>query len=135
MANIPNARKKILLVDDDEMHLSTAELFLKDEYELYKTKSGEEALNCLSNNEFTPDLILLDIIMPKMDGWEVFKRLQKMGLQNIPIVFLTSEDGEKEKKKARSLGAVDYITKPYNMTFLKSTIAEVLEVKNQNKHT
>jgi putative two-component system response regulator len=123
-------KKKILLIDDDEVHLSTTELFLKDEYEILKAISGEDALKYLYNNEFTPDLIMLDIIMPYMDGWEVFNRIKAIGLlKNVPIVFLTSEDGEREKKRARELGAVDYITKPYTKTFLIETINEIIQIR------
>ena len=130
MSNDAIDRKKILLVDDDELHLITAELYLKEDYDIYKARSGDEALKHLYNSEAVPDLILLDIIMPNMDGWEVFRRIKAISvLQNVPIVFLTSEDGEAEKKKARKLGAVDYITKPFNMTFLKSTIKEILKIK------
>jgi putative two-component system response regulator len=125
----PESKKNILLVDDDEMHLSTAEMFLEDEYEIHKAMSGEEALKYLYNNEFTPDMIMLDIIMPGMDGWEVFKRIKAIGLlKNVPIVFLTSIEDEKER--ARELGAVDYITKPYNKEFLKNTISKILLVRS-----
>jgi CheY-like chemotaxis protein len=61
-------KKKILVVDDDAIFLSTAELFLKDEYELYKTNSGEEALDFLNNQKIVPQLIMLDLILPNMDG-------------------------------------------------------------------
>jgi len=123
-----NDRKKIFLVDDDEIHLITAELFLKDEFEIHKAKSGNEALTYLSNNEFVPDLIMLDLIMPNMDGWELFKRIKAMNsLKNIPIAFLSSEGGSKERQRAFSMGAVDYITKPFNMTDLKSRIKEILK--------
>ena len=133
-SNDENNRKKILLVDDDEIHLSTAELFLRNEYDTYKAMSGDEALKYLYNNEFTPDLIMLDIIMPIMDGWEVFRRIRAISLlKDIPIVFLTSADGEAEKKKARELGAVDYITKPYEMTFFINTVKKILEVKENIK--
>ena len=121
-------KKKILLVDDDEIHLTTAELFLKDEYEVYKAKSGNEALTVLNNNEFVPDLIMLDLVMPNMDGWEVFKRIKPMrSLKNTPIAFVTSEGGTEEKKLAYSMGIADYINKPFNMTDLKSRIKEILK--------
>jgi len=123
-----NDKKKILLVDDDEIHLTTAELFLKDEYEIHKAKSGNEALTYLNNNEFVPDLIMLDLIMPNMDGWEVFKRIKPIGsLKNTPIAFVTSEGGNEEKKRAYAMGIADYITKPFNMTDLKSRIKEILK--------
>ena len=124
--------KKVFMVDDDEIHLSTAELFLKDEFEVHKAKSGVEALKYLQNSQVIPDLIMLDIIMPDMDGWEVFKRIRAINtLKNVPIMFLTSSAGEVERKKARILGAADYMTKPFNMTLLKSTIHDILKAHSR----
>jgi CheY-like chemotaxis protein len=122
-------KKKILLIDDDEMHLITAELYLKDEYEVLKTKSGNEALALLNNKENIPDLILLDILMPEMNGWEVFKKIRAIPLIDIPIAFLTSENAQAEKDRAVKLGAADYITKPFNMTLLKSKVKDILNKK------
>jgi len=125
-----NEKKKILLVDDDVMHLKTAELFLKNEYQIYLTKSGNEALDFLNKKEFVPNLILLDILMPEMDGWEVFKRMKKIDfLKNVPIVFLTSLEDESDKKRAFQMGITDYILKPFNMTELKSRVKDIIEKK------
>jgi putative two-component system response regulator len=121
-------KKKIVIADDDEMCLTTAELFLRDEYEIHKAHSGEEALDYLTAIEFIPDLILLDIIMPGMSGWEVFKRIKETSfLKDIPIIFVTSLDNDETKERARKLGAADYITKPYNMTELLNSIKRVLK--------
>jgi DNA-binding response OmpR family regulator len=124
-----NEKKKILMIDDDEIHLMTAELFLKDEHEVYKMKSGDEALGYFNNNnEFVPDLILLDIIMPNMDGWETFKKIKAIDkLKNVPIVFITSVMGENEKKRAFKMGIVDYIIKPFNMVEVKHHVNELLK--------
>ena len=120
--------KKILLIDDDEIYLLMAELCLKDEYDIYKTKSGDEALKLLCKNDFIPDLIMLDILMPKINGWEVFSKIKSISLlKDIPILFLTSLKGGKEK--AQELGAVDYITKPFEMKSLKSRINEICNAK------
>ena len=121
-------RKKIYLIDDDDMHLITAELFLKDEYEIYKAESGQEALDYINNNKFVPNLILLDIMMPNMDGWEVFKRMRKIEfLNNVPIVFLTSVEEKMDKAKAEKMGIADYIMKPYNMMDLKNKIKSIIK--------
>ena len=121
-----NSKIKIYLIDDDEIHLTTAELYLKDEYEVHKAKSGQEALDYINNNKFMPNIILLDMIMPNMSGWEVFKRLREMdSLKNVPIAFLTSIAEEAEKKKAYKMGAADYIMKPFNMTELRSRVKEI----------
>ena len=123
-----NVKKKVLLVDDDVIHLKTAELFLKNEYEICLMKSGNEALDYLNSKKLVPDLILLDILMPNMDGWEVFKRIKKTDfLKDVPIVFLTSLEEETDKKRAFQMGITDYIMKPFNMTELKSRVKDIIE--------
>jgi len=120
-------KMKIFLIDDDEIHLTTAELFLKDEYEIHKVQSGEEALEYINNNKFVPNLILLDIVMQGMSGWDTFKKLREINsLKNIPIVFLTSIAEEEEKKRAYKMGIADYIMKPFNMTELKARVKEII---------
>ena len=127
MADTVNTEKKLLLVDDDEIHLEIAESLLKDDYKIYKATSGKEALELLNKNQVHPDLILLDIIMLEMDGWEVFKRIKEIAeFKDVPVVFLTSVDEDGEKRKAIKLGAAEYITKPYDAVHLKATIKEIL---------
>jgi len=117
---------KIYLIDDDEIHLTTAELYLQGEYEVHKAKSGQEALDNIKNNKFIPHIILLDLMMPNMTGWEVFKRLRQIDfLKNVPIAFVTSISEEEEKKKAFKMGIADYILKPFNMTELKSRVKDI----------
>jgi CheY-like chemotaxis protein len=122
-----NSRKTILLVDDDEMHLSITKLSLKDEYETFVVKSGEEALEFLSKSEIIPDLILLDILMPTMDGWIVFDKITDItALKFTPIMFYTSLDEESAKEKAYELGAFDFITKPCEQSILLKKIEDTL---------
>ena len=117
---------KIFLIDDDDIHLTTAELFLKDEYETRKAQSGQNALECIKSSEFVPDIILLDVMMPSMSGWEVYTKVREIdSMKKVPIAFLTSLVGEEEKKKAYKMGAADYIIKPFNMTELKGRIKEI----------
>ena len=128
MTSNTESQKKLLLVDDDEIHLTAAEQLLKDEYEIFKAMSGKEALEFLDKSHIIPDLILLDIIMLEMDGWEVFKRIKEIAqFKDVPIVFLTSVDEDGEKRKAIALGAAEYITKPFDMTYLKNTIREIIQ--------
>ena len=106
--------KKILLVDDSDVHLVIAVNILKDKYEIDTAKSGKEALGILSKG-LVPDLILLDILMPEMDGWETFNKIKGISLlKDVPIAFLTSLDGVREKLYASRIGANDLITKPYD---------------------
>jgi CheY-like chemotaxis protein len=122
------SRKTVLLVDDDEIHLSVTELSLKDEYEILMVKSGEEALELLSKNQVIPDLILLDILMPMMDGWVVFDKIHDIAaLKFTPIMFYTSLDEESAKEKAYEIGAFDYITKPCDQSVLLSKIRDTLQ--------
>jgi len=123
-----DSRKIILLVDDDEVHLSITELSLQDEYKIIMVKSGEEALEFLNKGQSVPDLILLDILMPTMDGWIVFDKINDIAaLKSTPIMFYTSLDEESAKEKAYELGAFDYITKPCEQSVLLDRIKGTLQ--------
>jgi len=134
-----NARKKILLVDDDEVHLSITELSLKDDYDVFLIKSGEEALEFLNKSQIVPDLIMLDILMPVMDGWVVFDRISDIAaLKFTPIMFYTSLEEENAKEKAYEIGASDFIAKPCERSILLSRISDTLkkaELKKQHYGT
>jgi len=102
---------KILLVDDDAKNLQVAMSILKD-YNVIYAQSGEKALELIDENEF--DLILLDVVMPILDGYAVCKEIKKKPKsRNTPIIFLTVKDDEKDIVKGFDEGAVDYITKPF----------------------
>jgi len=135
MSENVNSRKNILLVDDDEMHLAITELSLKDEFEIFMVKSGKEALEFLNKNQNIPDLILLDILMPEMDGWIVFDKINDIAaLKFTPILFYSSLNDESAKEKAYEIGAFDYILKPCDQQTLISKIKESLhkaELKKQ----
>ena len=121
-----NIQKKILLIDDDELHLSVVNNILKARYEIVCTKSGVDAMKLLDQG-FFPNLILLDILMPNMDGWETFLKIRSnVFLQEVPIVFFTSVIEAVEKKHAEEIGAADYITKPYKRDDLLKRIENVI---------
>ena len=121
-------RKKILLVDDFEFFLKTTELILKDKYDIILARSGEEAIGFLIDGNF-PDLILLDIAMPDMDGWVTFNRLKELSSgRNIPIVFLTSMSGAAEEKYAYDSGVADFITKPYKKSDFVNRVDRIINM-------
>jgi len=123
-----NLRKKILLIDDDSIHLSITELALKDQYDIHTVKSGKEALEFLEKNHIVPDLIMLDILMPEMDGWAVFDRINDIAaLKFTPIMFFTSVEDENTREKAYAIGAFDYIIKPCEPTDLQNRIKDTLQ--------
>ena len=118
--------KKILAVDDDEIYLAMLEAILKDKYEVITAKSGKDALGYLLKG-IVPNLILLDVLMPDLDGWETFNRLRAISfLRDVPIVFLTAVTESAEVEHARKIGAADYITKPFDRNDLLNRIEKVL---------
>ena len=122
-------KKKVLLVDDDEIHLSIAEAILQETYKVITAKSGKEALDFLLQGH-PPNLILLDILMPNMDGWETYNTLKGISLlQDVPIAFLTSLHGTDEEKRAQEMGAADFIMKPYNREDLLKRIETIINKK------
>ena len=122
-------KKKILLVDDSEVDLISTTNMLCKEYEVVTAKSGKEALNHLIN-KLVPDLLLLDILMPEMDGWETFNKIKGISLlRDVPIAFVTSVTGTTEEKKAFNMGVDDYIKKPYTQNELLERVKMLLEKK------
>ena len=117
-------RKRILIVDDDAMNLKRTQMILKKEYNVLLAESGNEALLKLRNEKI--DLILLDIAMPVMDGLETFKRMKEASI-DIPVIFLTASGYEEDVRTAISLGAVNYLKKPFFPDELLKRVAMGLE--------
>jgi len=125
--NIGGEKKKILMVDDDNIHLEMVEAVLADEYDITSAASGKEAL-ALFYQGLVPQLILLDLVMPEMDGWNTYNRIKAIsGLHDIPIAFFTSSNDPKDINHAREMGAVDYIKKPYDSNDLINRVGKILE--------
>ncbi|HEC80941.1 MAG TPA: response regulator [Thermoplasmatales archaeon] len=124
-------KKRIMVVDDNPDVIYTVEQSLKaldGNYEVVGVESGMECFKFLKENE-VPDLILLDIMLPEMSGWEVLNRLrEKPEWKNIPVVFLTARTDETARKAGGFLGE-DYIEKPFQPEELKKRIDSILEKK------
>jgi two-component system, sensor histidine kinase and response regulator len=128
--NFDTAKKPlILIVDDIPKNLQVLSNILNsDGYQISFASNGEQALSVVDST--LPDLILLDIMMPEMDGFEVCKRLKNnQNTKNIPIIFLTGKAETEDIVKGLKLGAVDYITKPFNSIELLSRVHTHLELK------
>lgn len=120
----------LLVVDDQPSVLTMTARILRDHYIVKVAKSGVEALKIVNSGE-PPELILLDIGMPEMDGFEVLKRLKANQLSsNIPVIFLTGRNNEKDEEKGLLMGAVDYITKPISSTILEARVKNQLLLKH-----
>jgi DNA-binding response OmpR family regulator len=115
--------KKILLIDDDQTLLHLLGEFLKDdEFEVISALSGSTGLRLAYDHR--PDLILLDVMLPGMDGWEVCARLRE--LSDVPIIMLTAKTTEADKLRGFRLGVDDYVTKPFSFAELVARIQAVL---------
>lgn len=121
-------QNKVLIVDDVPENLELLGNILNDQgIEISFATNGKEALNIVQYD--IPDLILLDIAMPEMDGYEVFERLkEKDETASIPIIFLTAKNQIQDVIKGFNIGAVDYVTKPFNATELTARIFNHLEL-------
>ncbi|MCT7444879.1 GGDEF domain-containing response regulator [Aliarcobacter cryaerophilus] len=122
----------ILVVDDMTTTLLLIHDLLKDTYEVKIAKSGTKALEILeSPNDI--DLILLDIEMPDINGYDVCKRIKNNEtIKNIPIIFITGRTSQEDEEYGLNLGAIDYITKPFNKTITKLRLKNYLEMKIKN---
>ncbi|RXJ84198.1 HD-GYP domain-containing protein [Arcobacter cloacae] len=123
-------KKIVLVIDDTPDNLFLVTNLLKDLYTIKVANSGEKALKFLQETLFPPDLILLDIMMPVLNGYDVLKKIKEnQKLQNIPVVFLTAKSSVEDEKLGFDLGANDYITKPISPPILLARVKTQLENK------
>lgn len=135
-----NRQKTIMIVDDTEMNIDILVEALQDDYELIIAINGVEAMELLEGQK--PDLILLDIMMPGMDGYEVLRTIKKSAdLENLPVILLSAITDSDSKTKGFSLGAVDYVTKPFEIVEVKARVRTQLKIEearlfleNQNQY-
>jgi methyl-accepting chemotaxis protein len=124
---VGNEKQKVLVVDDDSIHLEMVETVLQNDYDVSTAKSGKEALG-LFYQGLVPQLVLLDLIMPDMDGWNTYKRIKAItGLHDTPIAFFTTSNDPKDVKHAHEIGAADYIKKPYDKDDLLRRVEKILK--------
>jgi len=122
-------KQTILVVDDTPDNISLVSALLKDTYRTKIATSGAKAL-AIAEADAPPDLILLDIMMPEMDGYEVCKRLKAdENTRNIPVIFLTAKAQVEDEEHGLDLGAVDYITKPISPPILLARVKTHLALK------
>ncbi|MDM8537366.1 diguanylate cyclase [Desulfobacterales bacterium HSG17] len=123
--------ERILIVDDESHNRKILTNLLKNEYKIMVAKNGAQAINA-SKGKNRPDLILLDLLMPDMDGYEVFKTLKnEERTMNIPVIFITALDKTANEVKGLELGAVDYITKPINPIIVKTRVKTHMTLKRK----
>ena len=123
-------KNSLLIVDDEKMNLKTLTYILGADYNIYTAANGESAIE--KAKEYMPDLILLDIIMPKMDGYQAIIELKKHEkIRNIPVIFISSLTSDEEEEKGLALDAADYIAKPFRAPLVKLRVRNQIQIVNQ----
>ncbi len=121
---------KVLVVDDEKMIVKGIKFSLIQDYSVVDCAyDGEEALDMAKNNDY--DIILLDIMLPKMNGLEVCQQIREFS--NVPIIMLTAKGDDMDKIMGLEYGADDYITKPFNILEVKARMKAILRRNNNNK--
>jgi len=127
--NTDTLMQTILIIDDEVTNISVLNELLQPHYNVLFAKDGKTGLKIASSSS-RPDLILLDIIMPEMDGYQVIQMLKSdESMSKIPVIFITAKGQEEDEAKGFELGAVDYITKPFKPVVVKARIKSHLELK------
>jgi diguanylate cyclase (GGDEF)-like protein len=127
-----NSKAVVLIVDDVPTNVQALALLLKDEYDVKVATGGARALE-LASQDPVPDLILLDVQMPEINGYDVFKLLKEESITaNIPIIFITGKDAAEDEEYGLELGAVDYIAKPIRPSIVKARVKTHITLKQQH---
>ena len=127
-----NEKPRLLLVDDNPDNLMVLHGLLKENYRTILATNGEDALT-LCQKEQLPQLILLDVMMPGMDGYEVCRQLKQLpATRRIPVIFVTARDSAYDEEFGLNLGAMDYISKPYSILVTKARIRNHIRLKKQS---
>ncbi len=123
----------VLVVDDTPTNIQLLNSMLREQYKVKAATNGEKALQ-IAQAEPQPDIILLDIMMPDMDGYEVCRQLKSSPLTAaIPVIFITAKSGVEDEQQGFSLGAVDYITKPFNPDIVKTRVSTHIALYDQQR--
>lgn len=130
LPGLPAGKPRVLAVDDQPVHLQVLHELFRHDYQLFVATSGERALEICRDH--APDLVLLDVAMPGMDGYEVCARLKAQALtRDIPVIFLTAHTDPAEETRALELGAVDFIAKPINPAVVRARVRTHITLKHQ----
>ena len=122
-------RQTVLIVDDSPVNLQMLGKLLKDEWNVKVANHGKTALE-IASSEDPPDLILLDVMMPELDGYTICRILKESPeTRDIPVVFVTAMSQQEDEAKGLELGAIDYIIKPYSAAIVKARVRNHLELK------
>ena len=113
----------ILIVDDDFINRMILREILQDDYQIYEAANGAETFKILYEDKILPTVVLLDIIMPDIDGFQVLERIKSEDeTKNIPVLFITAADSDETESRGLKIGAADYVTKPFNHDVVRARV-------------
>ncbi|MDR0495103.1 MAG: response regulator [Treponema sp.] len=125
-------KNSVLIVDDEDTNIMALTYILNPEYAVFAVKDGQDAIEVAE--EYHPDIILLDVVMPEMDGYTVISALKKSEkTQDIPVIFITGLNNPGDEEKGLSLGAADYISKPFSPAIVKLRVQNHMQIINQTR--
>lgn len=127
-------RRTILIVDDMELNRAILNEMFYQNYNVLEACDGEQALQLISQKKHEIDIILLDIVMPVIDGFGVLESLQRQNLlERLPVVMITAENSESVMKKGYAMGVTDIITKPFNPDIVRRRVKNVLALYSRQE--
>lgn len=127
------SKQRILVVEDEKLNRIILSALLKDEYQVILAKNGEQALERLAGDDQI-DLVLLDVLMPDMNGHEVLRRIKANdATRDIPVIFLTALNSTNDEEQGLKLGASDYIGKPFSPAIVKARVSNLMRFVRQRK--
>lgn len=127
--NTPAGRPTVLVVDDTPSNIQVLAEALRTEYRVRVANSGRMALEIIATKGL-PDIVLLDVMMPDMDGYEVCRRLKNDSLtKDVPVIFITAKTGAQDEEQGLRLGAVDYVTKPFHLPIVLARVRNHINLK------
>lgn len=130
-----NTKEKILIADDSEINRAMLSDILSPDYEVLEASNGEEVVECLKQHSSEINLVILDIVMPKADGFEVLAVMNRNGwINSIPVIIVSSENAPSYIEHAYHLGASEYINRPFYKVAIRHRIENTVKLHAKQKH-
>ncbi|MCI8836721.1 MAG: diguanylate cyclase [Hungatella sp.] len=134
MSNEQELKQKILIVDDSEMNRAILTDMLESEYEIIEAENGREAISLIEKHGTELSVILLDIVMPELDGFGVLDVMnRRRWIEDIPVIMISSESGSSHMKRAYELGSTDYISRPFDVTVVHRRVVNTIMLYAKQK--
>ena len=128
-------KQKILIVDDSEMNRSILADMLDNEYEILEAEDGASAISMLQKHVLDISLVLLDVVMPQVDGFEVLSVMnQKHWIEDIPVIMISAESGSSQVKRAYDLGVTDFIARPFDILIVRRRVVNTILLYTKQKN-